>query len=447
MNNSVRDLLIESSKANRPVSYSEIAKRCGLNLNFESVGDRKILSNILGEISEFEHSNGRPLLSSMAMYQGLIDHGDGFYQICEELGFGSKKDLKSKEFAFEQMKMCFDYWSIQDAPDFFLEEEIDFFNIWGYRVYEPLVIEHVYAKEKLMATVWEKTGVLSSLITKNIGNYDYELKNVWHQKGWTDGDDKKQAARFKPYTWSKIFLFGEREKDIFFSVGFASYEKHFFIKLDFKKNGKSMLTKEQRVICEQFLAQNLIVERNLSFEDALSWKEVVEMCAKYIREHEAYYFELLDLVWNTSFAKVYESRSNVNYEAKNRNARILGAIGERLILDYEREKLSQIHPDKVKLVLPVKDYYGFDIISYSLDGNQIMIEVKTTTKSLLEPFYMSENQKKVSEDNPQKYFLYRVYDLDVTLTPPTYKLKILQISEEDLSFTPIEYQVSLNSTH
>lgn len=127
MNKFVRDYLIKFAKVKRPVPYSQIAKDCGLNLNLGLPSDRKKLSEILGEVSAFGHQNNRPLLSPVAMYQNLEDQGGGFYAVCEQLGFGSKKLLREQEFAIVQIIASFEFWS-KPLEEFFTIEELEFFK-------------------------------------------------------------------------------------------------------------------------------------------------------------------------------------------------------------------------------------------------------------------------------------------------------------------------------
>jgi len=82
-----------------------------LGFNFrESPYDRKEIGRILGEISAFEHSNDRPLLSALVLSKSL-EEGDGFYRLCEELGYGSYRKLKGDPtFAPIQMNRCYEFW-------------------------------------------------------------------------------------------------------------------------------------------------------------------------------------------------------------------------------------------------------------------------------------------------------------------------------------------------
>jgi hypothetical protein len=73
---------------------------------------RAEIGRILGEISKYENSLKRPLLSSLVLRAGDQLEGDGFYKLAEELGFGDWKRLK-REGVFEvlQIKKCIEFWS------------------------------------------------------------------------------------------------------------------------------------------------------------------------------------------------------------------------------------------------------------------------------------------------------------------------------------------------
>ena len=102
-NNQVRTYLIDVVRSNRKmVYYSTLVQECNLNLDLSSEGDRGKLSKLLGNISTYELSKGRPVLSSAAYYKETNDHGNGFYQICEKLGLGKATKLKAEFFGFAE---------------------------------------------------------------------------------------------------------------------------------------------------------------------------------------------------------------------------------------------------------------------------------------------------------------------------------------------------------
>lgn len=72
---------------------------------------RAEIGRILGDISEFEHRHGRPLISSLVISKGDNYQGDGFYKLAEYLGFGSwKKLIGDISFEIGQMNDTFAFW-------------------------------------------------------------------------------------------------------------------------------------------------------------------------------------------------------------------------------------------------------------------------------------------------------------------------------------------------
>lgn len=112
MNENVRNHLIEIARKGKTITYQELSDQCKLGLIMrESVFARAEIGRILGEISTFEHNNNRPLISSLVIGKGDNYQGDGFYKLCEELGFGKWEKLKN-DIAFEigQMNACYEFW-------------------------------------------------------------------------------------------------------------------------------------------------------------------------------------------------------------------------------------------------------------------------------------------------------------------------------------------------
>jgi hypothetical protein len=112
MNERVRSVLIELARQGKTITYQELSDQCQLGLIMrESEFARAEIGRILGEISAYEHKNGRPLLSSLVISKGDNYQGDGFYKLCEELGFGNWKKLKNDiSFEIGQMNSCYSFW-------------------------------------------------------------------------------------------------------------------------------------------------------------------------------------------------------------------------------------------------------------------------------------------------------------------------------------------------
>ena len=100
-------------------------------------------------------------------------------------------------------------------------------------------------------------------------------------------------------------------------------------------------------------------------------------------------------------------------DAKNRT---LGHNGEEWAQEFERRRLHDVErrPDLAKRVEWVAqtqgDGLGYDIASFNSDESPRLIEVKTTGLGKYFPFYVTENELRVSQAETTRYHLYRVFD-------------------------------------
>jgi hypothetical protein len=119
--------------------------------------------------------------------------------------------------------------------------------------------------------------------------------------------------------------------------------------------------------------------------------------------------------------KLYDRTTNVrqpvrrNYlEMESRN-QTLGVAGERLVLEYEHERLWRAGKrdlaNRIEHVSETKgDHLGFDVLSFETDGRERPIEVKTTRFGALTPFFVSKNEVEVSTARETEYQLYRLFN-------------------------------------
>jgi len=124
-----------------------------------------------------------------------------------------------------------------------------------------------------------------------------------------------------------------------------------------------------------------------------------------------------------------------------------GYLGEMLVFEYEKERLSKIgFPDKVdqvKWVSKESDSYGYDITSLDLiDGNleKIYIEVKTTKEKSDCDFFITENEIITSNKYGKNYYVYRVYNIEGK--NGNFYIKKGKI-EENFSLVPNSYRAKL----
>lgn len=119
-----------------------------------------------------------------------------------------------------------------------------------------------------------------------------------------------------------------------------------------------------------------------------------------------------------SSTREFKTRKISNYAQINASNSALGLLGEELIIDTERKNLiKHDRKDLAEKIIHVSviegDGAGYDIKSFTPEGEVKYIEVKATKGSGTAPFYLSPNEIEFSKINPNNYYLYRIYDLDV----------------------------------
>ena len=107
-------------------------------------------------------------------------------------------------------------------------------------------------------------------------------------------------------------------------------------------------------------------------------------------------------------------RDYVAIDAANRS---LGRAGEVAVVDLERERLHRVGlPALAAAVEHVSDTrgdgLGYDVLSFEPDGREKFIEVKTTRLGIGWPMVISRNEVAFSQEEPDRFVLYRVYEFD-----------------------------------
>lgn len=107
---------------------------------------------------------------------------------------------------------------------------------------------------------------------------------------------------------------------------------------------------------------------------------------------------------------------HVDYIEEAKIQKELGDAGEEFVYQYERDIVKKYHLPKSKQVRRVAkldgDGLGYDILSYDKFGEEIYIEVKTTTGAEDGAIFITANELAKSEMFPKQYRLYRVYEFD-----------------------------------
>ncbi|WP_417398213.1 DUF3883 domain-containing protein [Gimesia chilikensis] len=100
----------------------------------------------------------------------------------------------------------------------------------------------------------------------------------------------------------------------------------------------------------------------------------------------------------------------------NRKLGKLGSLGEKLVFELEQYRLQLAGRDALaqKVVWASKEFgdgLGFDILSFDeRTESERMPEVKSTGLGKCFPFFLTQNELLCSEDIPDQFHLYRVFD-------------------------------------
>ena len=132
-----------------------------------------------------------------------------------------------------------------------------------------------------------------------------------------------------------------------------------------------------------------------------------------------------------------------DFSGRDQRNRELGKAGEALVLEHERRTLTDAgRGDLAKHVRWTSqeegDGAGYDIASFTSDGRDRLIEVKTTNGWERSPFYISPNELKVARTRPQAWRLLRVWNY--VREPKAFELRPPLESHVDL--VPASFRVS-----
>ena len=138
----------------------------------------------------------------------------------------------------------------------------------------------------------------------------------------------------------------------------------------------------------------------------------------------------------------------VDFRRRDAENRRLGRLGEQLVVDLERKSLTEQGRDDLASRVEwssqeIGDGLGYDVRSFDPeDDSERLIEVKTTGLGIYFPFYLTRTELRCSEDVPDRFRLYRVFDY--ARSP---RLYVLQGSmSEACHLEPVNYRATPRET-
>ncbi|WP_306349941.1 DUF3883 domain-containing protein [Flavobacterium sp. '19STA2R22 D10 B1'] len=139
-----------------------------------------------------------------------------------------------------------------------------------------------------------------------------------------------------------------------------------------------------------------------------------------------------------------------NYEKEARKLKKLGDRGEKVVMDLEAKRLRDGNrEDLIKYIDRVSlksDSYGYDILSFELDGSKRYIEVKATTAKVGSAnFFLSANELREAEES-DNYFIYMVYDV-TSESPKVWPIRNpFKPDNEVITKTPVTYYINIKAS-
>jgi Domain of unknown function (DUF3883) len=107
----------------------------------------------------------------------------------------------------------------------------------------------------------------------------------------------------------------------------------------------------------------------------------------------------------------------IDFAEKDAANRKLGKLAEEFVYALERHRLNVAGRDDLAsrvqwVAQTIGDGLGFDILSFDdADDSERMLEVKATGLGKFFPFYVTANEVRCSDDVPNQYHLFRVFDM------------------------------------
>lgn len=143
--------------------------------------------------------------------------------------------------------------------------------------------------------------------------------------------------------------------------------------------------------------------------------------------------------------RIFRAHRAPDYEARDATNRKIGLAGEKLVVAHERRLLTNSGradlAEKVRHVAQIEgDGAGYDVLSYTVEGKEKYIEVKTTRGDSETGFYLTAHELAYSKQ-AANYYLYRVYNFDAEANRCQF---FVLVSAVDLHFNlePLQYRVS-----
>lgn len=312
----------------------------------------------------------------------------------------------------------------QSEYPFFTKGEIEkYAEIYSTKSYNNKNLFSLYGRF-LKNTIFYKTIHWSNQI-------DLQGFAAIADRRWTKG-----YGRIIHYSWARIFKKNDINKKIFFTVGADASYNALIYKLDCMDTSQAnSLNAEQIQIFNDYVKVKMGVEWQIISSNKMveyNWDKLIRETRNFILRHRKVYEEVNKIIFKNKKiisipnllvkkepdalkqSKQFRGR-DIDFDSLNHKKKLYGKIGEELVKKYEKKYLlSKGRKDLAEKVKKVKDGNGYDILSFDYKTDEEKyIEVKSTVSNFNEPFLFTDNEYKRYRVDEDKYFIYRVYNLDI----------------------------------
>lgn len=152
--------------------------------------------------------------------------------------------------------------------------------------------------------------------------------------------------------------------------------------------------------------------------DVVKEKDINDDDIDILKKSDSLGFNVVFVDEGRKSAKSEKSYSGVarklDYDKIQKSKSKIGAIGEAIVFELlSKEAAENSYRIPVHVSEDEGDGLGYDIRSFNKSGNEVHVEVKTTTSDYVDGFEMTYNELNASRDKKYEYKIYRVFSLDV----------------------------------
>lgn len=138
-----------------------------------------------------------------------------------------------------------------------------------------------------------------------------------------------------------------------------------------------------------------------------------------------------------------------DFSEVNKRNKDYGDAGELLVMEDQRKILKSQNNPKASYISHIAhtkgDGFGYDVLSFNPEGENVYIEVKTTTGGLERQFHMSINELLFLQKNVEWYIIARVYNYDENKGTADIKYYSGRELYKKATFTPSNFKVKVEN--